>query len=417
MNSKISRISSVGFFNIIAGASYVLFSFLIAKNLAPSNTGIVFTVLSIIIISGLFAKQGYESIVLKDFSNIFETKNYTSMKTILKKITKEVFIIGAVISSLLLLFSESLSILYFESTNYRWLINLISFLIFPFVFLELISRAMIAANKILLAISLNKILLYFLPCLFMYFYIDFKTINVIAFYSIALLLSFLVILAFFRRVIINLRNSSNDDAKINFTEDKLSFFITNLNFSFGQWGIILVAGIFLSTYEIGIFSVILRIIYVPAIVLLSINQFFARRFSNSFFEANFSRLRKEFYYATIACICFSIPIFSVFFLFSKEILLYFGDEYAEHIGILNLMIFAQIINIFSGPCGQLLLMCGGEKKAFLTSSLNLLITIPLVFILSFYFGLYGVAAAYTFGVLLANLLNLIFVMKLINKYV
>ena len=285
----------------------------------------------------------------------------------------------------------------------------------PLFFLELASRAMIAAKKVLLAISFNKIFPYLLPCILMYFYVDYGPLNVTIFYSIALLTSLFVILAFFQRIIINLKNDSINDVGINFTQDKFSFFITNLNFSFGQWGIILVAGIFLSTYEIGIFSVILRIIYIPAIILLSINQFFARRFSNSFFGGNFQRLRKEFYYATISCICLSLPIFSIFFAFSEEILSYFGDEYVVYKDILYLMIFAQIINIFSGPCGQLLLMCGGHKQAFLSSSLNLLLTIPLVFALSFYFGLYGVAVAYTFGVLLLNILNFIFVIRLISK--
>jgi len=99
------------------------------------------------------------------------------------------------------------------------------------------------------------------------------------------------------------------------------------------------------------------------------------------------------------------------FIFSKEVMMLFGAEFATGGPILAVLLVGQLVNVISVSVGYLLMMSGYEKinrNIIMTAAL---VQLGLVVILAPVFGGLGAAIASAISVASTNLLAVYFVYK------
>ena len=153
---------------------------------------------------------------------------------------------------------------------------------------------------------------------------------------------------------------------------KLTTFVWPLFLSSGlklleSWGPVFILGYFMAPEVVGLFGVAQRTSLLAQGILFSFNgvfvSFIADRFNSGKFEELGDLLK------TVAGWIFylSFPIMLLIILFSRDILLLFGSDYAAGAGCLAVLSAAQIINSFGGPLGIMVEMSGRPRIVLMNS--------------------------------------------------
>ena len=170
----------------------------------------------------------------------------------------------------------------------------------------------------------------------------------------------------------------------------------------------LMLGIFKTPYEVGIYSVALKLATITSMVLTAINTIVAPKFSELYWEYNLEDLKKVIRFSAKIIFFSSAPILLIYFLFSHQILSIFGKEFVQGASALIILSVGQFINSASGSVGYFLNMTGHQKVfrniVFISSFVNIVLNYLLIPIL----GYNGAAFATAFSISLWNIMALVY---------
>ena len=167
-----------------------------------------------------------------------------------------------------------------------------------------------------------------------------------------------------------------------------------------------------SMREVGLYVVALKLSFITALVLKSINAVISPRISELYFSGDIDRMFAFCRLITFSSTVFALFVLAVFFCFGENFLAYaFGDEFREASLILNILLGAQLINAISGSTGDLMQMTGSERRhrdiMFFGAGVHLLATILLVPTL----GGIGIAIALVLAEVIWNGVALVFIFQ------
>ena len=183
----------------------------------------------------------------------------------------------------------------------------------------------------------------------------------------------------------------------------------------GKSDTILVA-MFLSTEELGVYSIIMAIVVFIPTLLESVNSIFAPIISEHFSRRELSTIHQLFKTLTKWTLGFTSPLILVIVIFSESILGVFGSEFET--GWLALIVFSlgHLVNVGVGSVGYILRMTDNQNLVIRTQMINSVLIFSLYFILIPKMGLMGAALAKMIGLIFSNILNLWYVNNRLSMF-
>lgn len=182
----------------------------------------------------------------------------------------------------------------------------------------------------------------------------------------------------------------------------LNLLITNSVIALSRHGDKIILVYFLSTFELGIYSVVLTIATFIPLVLTSVNSIFSPIISQLHSQNKLDDLMHYFQLSGRYIFTLSFPLMVFIFIFSKSIMALFGSDFVQGSSLLLFIIVGQFINISMGSVGLMLQMCGLEKPLRNISIITSIISFALYFVLIDKFGLVGLGFVYVLNMLMFN---------------
>ena len=170
-------------------------------------------------------------------------------------------------------------------------------------------------------------------------------------------------------------------------------------------GLILV-GIFLANDQIGIYGAGERIVPLILIPFMAFNAIYAPIISNLYATNNISEIEATYKVGCRWVIMLTLPVFVLIFIFSKEIVLICGQDYADSEKVLLVLLVAEMVNISTGSTSNIIAMTGKTIYNLINSVVTLVLNIVLCLIMIREYGAIGAAYALGISVVVVNLLQL-----------
>jgi O-antigen/teichoic acid export membrane protein len=178
----------------------------------------------------------------------------------------------------------------------------------------------------------------------------------------------------------------------------------------GQGDKILLA-IYLSTTDLGIYSIVLALTAFVPTILVSVNSIFTPIISQLYSENKIIELRRYYQLSSKYIFVLTFPLIAFLAVFSEQVLRIFGEEFKSGGFLLLLILIGELINNSTGSIGMMLSMMGLEKQMRNISILSSLFTFILYVVLTSTFGILGLGTGIIISKFLMNLSS-VYVLKI-----
>ena len=381
------------------------FKIYLSRILGADALGIYSLGITTIGILGIFLSFGYGNGLIRFISKYNATQNYNKLISYLTNTSIINLCVVLPVSFLFYFFPEIIANNILKTPKLNEYIPLFGFMMFVNSFLILAEQTIRGLQEVKKSTIINTFLR-----------LPFKIVLVVFFfnwgwqlegYIIAEVLGSLLAFIFLIIIIKKLLPSISGFKKNNFNEEEkkysLNLLITNSVLALGRHGDKIVLVYFLSTFELGIYSVTLTIAAFIPLVLTSVNSIFSPIISQLHSQNKLKDLEHYFQLSGKYIFLLSFPLMVFIFLFSKPIMSLFGSDFMQGSILLSLIVIGQLINVSMGSVGLILQMTGLERPMRNISIVTSLISFILYFALISKWGLIGLGAVYIFNILLQNI--------------
>lgn len=158
-----------------------------------------------------------------------------------------------------------------------------------------------------------------------------------------------------------------------------------------DWIVLLSLGTYYSTFEVGQFRTAWQI---SALIMLLVSTFdtvAGPRIAAAYRVNDMDNIRQIVRHSVFAMIVISLPLFIVALGFPEWALGLFGPEFVPAAPALRILALGQMVNVFAGPLGVVLLMAGEEKASLVLSVFSMILLLVLSVTLIPAYGLIGAA--------------------------
>jgi len=196
-------------------------------------------------------------------------------------------------------------------------------------------------------------------------------------------------------------NSGGADQSGHFPISKLLAFsvptaLTGVFINLIIWSDRLFVGYFGAAEDVGIYQAASQASLLFAVIIGAFNVAFAPLIADLFHRNEAARMANLFRTSTKWGLYVSAPLFLSLFFASTEVLtIVFGRDYAIGASPLVILVAGQLVNLATGPVGNLLIMTGRQKLWVVVTASAFVINVTLNIILIPRFGLPGAAVATT----------------------
>lgn len=367
--------------------------------------------MSLILYSVIFSKAGCENIMLKLLPTLEEKLNGEYLNIVYNILF--LFLLSSIVILFVLLGGSNFIDDVVNIYNYKEILWIMAWVI-PFQASLVIYRAInqVEYNFFQAVIPENFLRPFIFLVLTMIFYLF--HVNNLKLISLAYLLSFIIasVYAFlYRRDLIKLHSLR----KFTFEREvyKLSGEFTPIQIlnQSSNFLPIFIMGIYLTSSDIGIFNIAQQTTLLISFMLTSINLVFAPTISQFHSQKKFKEL-KGFYEETTRWILTIGGFLSILLILNSNFIMrLFGDGYVNYGYILIVLAFGQLINASTGSSGYLLLMTGNQKLMLKFTLIQVIISVIMTILLVNQFGLFGGALSFALGMVIINILQVIYVNK------
>lgn len=336
--------------------------------------------------------------------NITFQNNYFSKTLLITLIS------GVLVSAILFVFSEFLSVRIFKDLHLKDYFILSSFFLIPLMFHELFSNFFRGKKDFTKYNFFTFILPYVFFFSIFYTLISYSFREEITFLSYVLgiaLIFILELVAYFKLGI---------KTKINFSTKKLlklalpMMFSTSLLFLL-NWTDIFMLGSMKTSSEVGIYNVAFKIASLGYIVIIAINVVIAPKISELYGEKKMETLKKVIHQSTRLIITLTLPLMLILFLLRKPILSFFGEEFLLGETALIIIGIGVLISSISGNVDQILNMTNGHKILRNITFFCFITNVVLNYLLIPLYGINGAATASLITNVLINVICLYYIKK------
>ena len=381
------------------------FKVYLSRVLGADALGIYSLGITTIGVLGIFLSFGYGSGLIRFISKHKATQNYNKLVSYLTNTSIINLCVVLPISFLFYFFPDIIADNILKTPKLEEYIPLFGFMMFVNSFLILAEQTIRGLQEVKKSTIINTFLR-----------LPFKIGLVVVFfnwgwrlegYIIAEVLGSILVFIFLIILIKRLLPGLTGFKRINFNKEEkkysLNLLITNSVLALGRHGDKIVLVYFLSTFELGIYSVVLTIAAFIPLVLTSVNSIFSPIMSQLHSQNKLNDLAHYFQLSGRYIFLLSFPLMVFIFLFSKPIMSLFGNDFIQGSVLLSLIVIGQLINVSMGSVGLMLQMTGLEKPMRDVSIVTSLVSFLLYFVLISKWGLVGLGVVYIFNILFQNI--------------
>jgi O-antigen/teichoic acid export membrane protein len=177
------------------------------------------------------------------------------------------------------------------------------------------------------------------------------------------------------------------------------------------WTAVVVLGIFEPVPTVGVYSAAARTAALSTLVLIAFGGVFSPLAAGLYRQERLGELGRLYGDVSRWAFTGALAFFLVTALLARDIMLFFGDEFAYGWPVIVVISAAQLFNSSMGPTTRLLAMTGHQKAVMVSTVGSALAAVALNFLLVPAYGVAGAAAATAAALILANGLSLIFVRR------
>jgi O-antigen/teichoic acid export membrane protein len=163
-------------------------------------------------------------------------------------------------------------------------------------------------------------------------------------------------------------------------------------------------GIWSTNADVGIYGAASRIVILLNFIIEAVNSIASPKFSALHQQGDMRALRALTKSSTKLLIIAATPAFAVFFLIPDKIIGIFGSEFTSGATVIMILAAGQLVNIITGPAGNVLMMCGYERLVRNAVVISALICITISLLLIPQMGMIGAAIANSVTVVIENLI-------------
>ncbi len=176
----------------------------------------------------------------------------------------------------------------------------------------------------------------------------------------------------------------------------------------------LVLGALTTSDQVGIYFVAFKAISFIAVFLNALDVIFAPMIGSLYASGRQDEMDRLYKTVTRWAFTASMPVFLVMFIWSSEILNFFGPDFVAGDQVLRVLAASQMLAVLSGPCGWILTMTGHPRFNLVNMLLTLGISLGLDFLMVPQYGAMGAAVGGAASIVVVNALRLIQVYGLLR---
>jgi O-antigen/teichoic acid export membrane protein len=354
---------------------------------------------------------GYDKIIIKQLGYFYIQKSREKFRSTLDKLIMFILINSLIFLLIAFFLPQSFLVNTFFSKDLlrsTWLIIAAGSVIFTLF--DLLGKVLSAMQRVELTLLRSEVIYKFIlvvTTIVLFVYLSSTTgINVIIIGVItAQILTLLIFIFGVDRKKIK-KYLSIKKEKIFIGRENYVFFFSGLNY----YAISQIDKLYLGKVEpietLGVYGLVTTLISIMSFSTI-VYQRFLPKISNYFRTNNIAGLEDEFKTICRNSLLIALPFMMFILVYTNDILLFFGEKYASGTNILRILIWGQLTNFLTGPCGNLLNHGRYSKIDFFNSLIVVFLTLILVVLGYKYYGVLGVAAATSFGMMLINIVKVI----------
>ena len=381
------------------------FKVYLSRVLGADALGIYSLGITTIGVLGIFLSFGYGNGLIRFISKYKATQNYNKLVSYLTKTSIINLCVVLPISFLFYFFPEIIADNILKTPKLKEYVPLFGLMMFVNSFLILAEQTIRGLQEVKKSTIINTFLRlpFKIGLVVVFFNWGWRLEGYIIAEVLGSVLAFIFLIILIKRLLPGLTDFKRDNFNNEEKKYSLNLLITNSVLALGRHGDKIVLVYFLSTFELGIYSVTLTIAAFIPLVLTSVNSIFSPIISQLHSQNKLKDLAHYFQLSGRYIFLLSFPLIVFIFLFSKPIMSLFGNDFIQGSVLLSLIVIGQLINVSMGSVGLMLQMTGLEKPMRDISIVTSLVSFLLYFVLISKWGLVGLGVVYIFNILLQNI--------------
>lgn len=407
-----------------SGASFLL-SVVIANRLPVEEAGLFFLAMTIVLVASVISLQGFENLLVKSISNYLKEENYTGVNRVACWAVWRIMLVSALLSVLFFLSADFIAVSVFSKPEFAPVLRVFSWAFITASLTNVLVSMFKGAGSAVVSvfmmtaavptIMLLSILIGDLSFQPGFYFSSVESLGFLYLSSTIVTLICAVLLWMTSKY-----RKSNDSLEVAVIEEYgsalLPFFYTSVLFVFIQYFTQIFVGAVLSSTDIALLSVALRVAMLISFVLVAVNAVSSPRFAVYFKQNQLQALKQ--YSNKISKLLFMFGLVMVVFVmaFAEQILWFFGDAYTDAALLLRIIAFGQFINVSTGSVGAILQMSGNEKYFLRSVLVSCCISILGSVVLVPVYGVVAAALVIACAVATQNLLAFIIVRQRLGFY-
>lgn len=389
-----------------------VFTILIARQFGASVVGLISLSFTLIMCVSIFGRLGIDVNLIRFFSN----EHNKDDSGLFFKVLLKAFVFSSLLALVLYTFKEQVSLTIFNKPQLEPYI-LWSALTIPFWTTTLVCAGLFRAlkkNKLFAFFNNPGRFLFTLVVLLLLIYsLDKGELTAIKahFYGVFILsiISVFYALKGFKTI----KASSNSNSW-GFLKEAYPMMLSGVIIVFLGWTDTFVLGIYETDKSIGVYNVALKIATITSFSLQAINSILAPKVALYFKQSNKKELKKIIGFATNINFIITLTIVLLIFIFHKNLLELFGQEFSSGATVLLILCIGQLINSLSGSVGLILQMTGHQKVYQNIVFIALVLNIILNFTLTPKLGVNGAAIATVVSISSWNIIGAYYIKSKMN---
>jgi O-antigen/teichoic acid export membrane protein len=403
--------------------SYV-FATIVIKNYGTDTWGVFTLTISIISISVLFGKFGFDTVMLK-YSSL-NKNDFHFIKLLLYKFGWFCCVISLVFTLLFYFFSDSIAVEFFHNNTLVIFLKSISICTIPYVLFLIFSEILRGQGKSIEYTFIQSTGLYGFASLFLFvgiYLFDDKSVSTVAWSFVA---AVFVLFAFGLLQLFTIPNSIKSVPKTPSFYTLLGLgwplFLSNASIVLFEWSDTLFLGFFgkdidesVTNSIIGSYNICYKISNFVNIPLVIVSSIIASHLGTHFKNNEMDTLKRTLHKNGKILLYSTIAASIILIVFSGVLLDFFSIEDSNvNLAVLLILVLGQIINNLAGPTDLLLLLSGHEKKYQQFVLIAVVVNLSANIILIPIIGPIGAAIANLLFRASWNLMSLRFIIKEMN---
>lgn len=172
-----------------------------------------------------------------------------------------------------------------------------------------------------------------------------------------------------------------------------------------------ILGIWATSADVGIFGAASRVVVLLNFLVLAVTSIASPKFAALHQQGDMQALGALVKSSTKLLILTASPAFVILFFMPDQLMGVFGHEFASGAAVIMVLAAGQLVNIVTGPAGNVLMMCGHEHLVRNTLLVSAVVCVSISLLLIPQMGVIGAAIALSITVSIENLIMAALVWK------